>query len=59
MMQAVVQREPLIAHAVRCMTLSDQLELTLEVVRAAAVAEDAELHEALPANVIRFRPRHV
>jgi hypothetical protein len=55
-MQMVVGDQPLVAHAVRCLPLYDVLELTLELLRQEAWPEFAE-SEALPPNVIRFRPR--
>jgi len=50
--QHVVWTRPEIAHAVRCLPLLDQLELTVELLSKANTAE-AEL----PPNVIPFRPR--
>ena len=55
-MQQVVARQPAIAHAVHCLTLCDQLELTLELLQQADWP-DVELRERLPPNVIPFRPR--
>ncbi len=55
-MQEVVARQPPIAHAVRCLPLYDQLELTLELLRQADWPEFDD-PEPLPPNVVRFRPR--
>ena len=56
-MREVVRREPAVAHAVRCLSLRDQLELTLELLRQDDWSDD-ERTETLPPNVIPFRPRH-
>jgi hypothetical protein len=53
-MQHVVWSQPEIAHAVRCLPLLDQLELTVELLTDAECAEPE-----LPSNVLRFRPRRV
>jgi hypothetical protein len=54
-MQQVVLHQPVIAHAVRCLPLCDQLELTLELLQQDNWPEFAE-PELLPPNVVRFRP---
>ena len=54
--QEVVANQPAIAHAVQCLPLYDQLELTLELLRQAQWPEFDD-SESLPPNVIRFRPR--
>jgi hypothetical protein len=41
-MQRVVAEQPTIAHAVRCLRLADQLELTLELLRQDKWPEFAE-----------------
>jgi hypothetical protein len=51
-MQEVVGRRPEIALAVRCLSLLDQLELTLEL-----LADEQKPDSELPPNVICFRPR--
>src|SRR5262249_19898040 len=67
-MRHVVEHQPAIAHAVRCLRLHDQLELTLELLRLhdqlELTLELLRLHdwpdvaepEPLPPNVVRFRP---
>jgi len=55
-MQQVVADQPAIAHAVRCLRLRDQLELTLELLRQHDWPDVAE-SEPLPPNVVRFRQR--
>ena len=55
-MQQVVVHEPAIAHAVRCLPLYDQLELTLELLHQDDWPDFTE-PEPLPPNVVRFRPR--
>ena len=55
-MQSVLADQPLIAHAVRCLSLCDVLELQLELLRQTDWP-DFEHPEPLPPNVIRFRPR--
>ena len=55
-MQNVVARQPEIAHAVRCLSLYDQLDLTLELLRQDYWPGFQE-PDNLPENVIRFRPR--
>ena len=47
----VMCRQPDVAHAVRCLSLLDQLELTLELLN-----EWLEPEPEVPSNVIRFRP---
>jgi hypothetical protein len=51
-----VAHRPAIAHAVHCLPLYDQLELTLELLRQDDWP-DFDQPEVLPPNVIRFRPR--
>jgi hypothetical protein len=51
-MQRVICRRPEVAYAVRCLSLLDQLELTLELLN-----ECREPEPELPSNMIRFRPR--
>jgi hypothetical protein len=51
-MQQVMCTQPEVAHAVRCLSLVDQLELTLELLN-----EWQESEPELPSNVIPFRPR--
>jgi hypothetical protein len=55
-MQDVVEHQPAIAYAVQCLTLLDQLELTLELLKQDDWP-DFETPEPLPPNVVRFRPR--
>jgi hypothetical protein len=55
-MQRVVAEQPRIAHAVRCLRLADQLELTLELLRQREWPDFADA-EQLPPNIVRFRPR--
>ena len=55
-MQHVLAEQPLIAHAVHCLPLSDVLELQLELLRQPDWPEFDD-DEPLPPNVIRFRPR--
>ena len=55
-MQSVLADQPLIGHAVRCLSLCDVLELQLELLRQTD-RPDFEHPEPLPPNVIRFRPR--
>ena len=55
-MHDVVEHQPAIAHAVPCLTLSDQLELTLELLRQDD-RPDFDTPEPLAPNVVRFRPR--
>ena len=52
----VVKHQSAIAHAVHCLTLFDQLELTLELLKQDDWP-DFETPEPLPPNVVRFRPR--
>jgi hypothetical protein len=54
-LQAVVADEPAMARAVRCLSLYDQLELTLQLLGEAW--PQATSPEPLPANVIPFRRR--
>jgi hypothetical protein len=56
-MQNVVAKQPEIAHAVRCLSLYDQLDLTLELLQQDDWPEFDEPDD-LPPNVIRFRPRY-
>jgi hypothetical protein len=55
-MQQVVASQPAIARAVRCLSLYDQLDLTLELLRQCDWPE-FEQREDLPPNVIPFRRR--
>ena len=55
-MQDVVEHQPAIAYAVHCLTLFDQLELTLELLKQDDWP-DFDTPEPLPPNVVRFRPR--
>jgi hypothetical protein len=55
-LQHVLTEQPLIAHAVRCLPLCDVLELQLDLLRQPDWPEFDD-PEALPPNVIRFRPR--
>jgi hypothetical protein len=55
-MRQVVVDQPVIAHAVYCLPLYDQLELMLELLGQHDWPEFDE-PEPLPPNVIRFRPR--
>ena len=55
-MQTVVAEQPAIAHAVRCLSLLDVLELQLQLLAQPGWPEFDEPEE-LPPNVIRFRPR--
>ena len=55
-MQCVVADQPAIAHAVRCLSLLDVLELQLQLLAQPDWPEFDE-PEQLPPNVIRFRPR--
>ncbi len=52
-MQNVVAEQPAIAHAVRCLSLLDVLELQLDLLRQPEWPE-FENPEPLPPNVIRF-----
>ncbi|HLZ28691.1 MAG TPA: hypothetical protein VKV73_15360 [Chloroflexota bacterium] len=54
-MQAVVADEPAVARAVRCLSLHDQLALTLRLL--AAEWPTPASPTPLPANVIPFRRR--
>ena len=67
-MRHVVRHQPAVAHAVSCLSLYDQLELTLEILNSdwpggpldglhSPSAEPAAAN-GLPANVLAFRPRH-
>jgi hypothetical protein len=53
--QDVVQHRPAIAYAVHCLTLFDQLELTLGLLKQDNWPE-FDTPEPLPPNVVRFRP---
>ena len=55
-MHDVMEHQPAIAHAVRCLMLFDQLDLTLELLRQDDWP-DFDTPEPLPPNVVRFRPR--
>ena len=50
-MRRVMYTRPEVAYAVRCLTLLDQLELTLELLN-----EWQESEPELPSKVIPFRP---
>ena len=54
--QDVVKHQSAVAHAVHCLTLFDQLELTLELLKQVDWP-DFDAPEPLPPNVVRFRPR--
>jgi hypothetical protein len=54
--QNVLAEQPAIAHAVRCLPLYDQLQLTVELLQQEDWP-DFDEPEVLPSNVIRFRPR--
>jgi hypothetical protein len=54
-MQTVVADQPAVARAVRCLSLYDQLELTLQLLGEEWPA--TESRESMPANVIPFRRR--
>jgi hypothetical protein len=57
-MQNVIAEQPNIAHAVRCLSLYDLLELQLELLHQPGWPDLVfQEPERLPANVIRFRPR--
>jgi hypothetical protein len=51
-MRRVMCARPDVAYAVHCLSLLDQLELTLELLN-----EWQESEPELPSNVIPFRPR--
>jgi len=55
-MQEAVAHAPALAHAVRRLSLYDQLALTLRLLRD-EWPEPPPSPEVLPANVVRFRPR--
>jgi hypothetical protein len=55
-MQDVVATQPAIAHAVRCLSVYDLLDLTLELLQQDRWPDFHERQD-LPPNVIRFRPR--
>ena len=55
-MEHVVATQPAISHAVRCLSLYDQLDLTLELLGQRDWPE-FDAPEDLPVNVIQFRPR--
>jgi hypothetical protein len=55
-MREVVAHQPAIAHAIECLPLYDQLELTLELLRQVDWPE-FNRPEPLPPNVIPFRAR--
>jgi len=55
-MEFVLAEQPAIAHAVRCLSLLDVLELQLQLLAQPEWPEFGE-PEQLPPNVIRFRPR--
>jgi hypothetical protein len=51
-MRRVMRTQPDVAYAVRCLSLLNQLELTIELLN-----EWREAEPELPSNVIPFRPR--
>ena len=55
-MHDVVEHQPAIGYAVHCLTLFDQLELTLELLKQDDWP-DFDTLGPLPPNVVRFRPR--
>ena len=55
-MQFVLAEQPAIAHAVRCLSLLDVLELQLQLLSQPRWPEFGDVDE-LPQNVVRFRPR--
>ena len=55
-MRNVVAEQPAIAHAVRCLSLFDVLELQLELLRQPDWPDFEQPEPPLPPNVIRFRP---
>jgi hypothetical protein len=55
-MHDVVEHQPAIADAIHRLTLFDQLELTLELLKQNDWP-DFGTPEPLPPNVFRFRPR--
>jgi hypothetical protein len=52
----VLARQPGVARAVRCLTVLDRLELTLQLLRQPEWPAFDDVEE-LPPNVVRFRPR--
>jgi hypothetical protein len=58
-MQRMVSHDPALAWAVSFMPLSDQLDLTLELLHQVGntYLDDEEPGESLPPKVIRFRLR--
>jgi hypothetical protein len=57
-MQQMVAQQPALALAVSCMTLYDQLDLTLELLHVGGNTYlDEDPAESWPSNVIRFRTR--
>ena len=55
-LEFVLARQPAVARAVRCLPLSDQLELTIDLLKQPEWPEFEDCEE-LPPNVVRFRPR--
>jgi hypothetical protein len=55
-MEFVLARQQGVARAVRCLTVRDQLELMLQLLRQSEWPDFGEVDE-LPPNVVRFRPR--
>jgi hypothetical protein len=55
-MQDVIEHQPQIAYAVQCLTLLDQLELTIDLLKQGDWP-DFDAPEALPPHVIPFRHR--
>ena len=58
-MQEVVAHQPVVAHAVHCLPLYDQLELTLELLKQDAWPdfETSERHEQPQAGITICRAR--
>jgi hypothetical protein len=54
-MNDVVEHQPSIAYAIHCLTLFDQLELTLELLKQVDWP-DFDPPELLPLNVVPFSP---
>ncbi|MCA1645077.1 MAG: hypothetical protein LC797_06290 [Chloroflexi bacterium] len=53
-MREVLVAQPALAHAVRSLSLHDQLSLTLELLREADWPETPTTEETRPANVVPF-----
>jgi hypothetical protein len=56
LLQQALDDAPALAHAVRRLSLFDQLVLTIELLEDAEASE-SEFLDVLPPNVIPFRPR--